>query len=44
MNKTIVKSIIFAAVAVAAGGAWGETETIGGYTWTYSITGDAEDA
>jgi len=23
-----------------AGGAWAETETVGGYTWTYRINGD----
>ena len=27
----------------AAFGAWAETETIGGYTWTYRINGDTEE-
>ena len=31
--------ILFAALA-AAFGAWAETETVGGYTWTQRINGD----
>ena len=38
-HRTIIRSI-FAAVAVAATGAWVETETVGGYTWTYQINGE----
>ena len=31
-------------VAVAAAfGAWAETETVGGYIWTYSINGDTAE-
>ena len=30
--------IAVAAVAVAVG-AWADTETVGGYTWTYRISG-----
>ncbi len=26
-----------------AGGAWAETETVGGYTWTYRINGDTAE-
>ena len=28
---------------VAAFGAWAETETVGGYTWTYRINGDTAE-
>ena len=28
---------------VAAFGAWAETETVGGYTWTYCINGDTAE-
>ena len=31
--------MLAAAVAVAIG-AWADTETVGGYTWTYRINGD----
>ena len=31
-----------AAVAVAFG-AWADTETVGGYTWTYRINGDTAE-
>ena len=31
-----------AAVAVAFG-AWADTETVGGYTWTYQISGDTAE-
>ena len=37
MKKRIA---MFLAVAMAAFGAWGDTETVGGYTWTYRINGD----
>ena len=37
MTKKLM--MMFAAVAVAFG-AWAETETVGGYTWTYQINGD----
>ena len=36
-RATIIRSI-FAAVAVAAGGAWADTETVNGIMWWYSIT------
>ena len=39
MNRNIVKSI-FAAATLAATSAWADTETVGGYTWTYRINGD----
>ena len=42
-RASIIKSIIFAAVALAAGGAWAATETLGGYTWTYRINGDTAE-
>ena len=28
------------AVAAAAFGVWADTETVGGYTWTYRINGE----
>ena len=34
--------MMVAAVAVAFG-AWAETETVGGYTWTYRISGDTAE-
>ena len=38
MNRAnIIKSIIFAAAALAVGGAWADSEKVGGYTWTYRI-------
>ena len=37
MTKKLMMMV--AAVAVAFG-AWAETETVGGYTWTYRIDGD----
>ena len=33
------RSAMFLAAAMAAFGAWAETETVGGYTWTYRING-----
>ena len=36
MKKRIA---MFLAAAMAAFGAWAETETVGGYTWTYRING-----
>jgi len=41
-QKTIIRSI-FAAVAVAAFGASADTETVGGYTWSYHIVGDTAE-
>ena len=38
MTKKLM--MMFAAVA-AAFGAWAETETVGGYTWTCQIYGEA---
>ena len=37
------KLMILFAVVVAAVGALAETETIGGYTWTYRINGDTAE-
>ena len=34
------KKLIAIVAVVAAFGAWAETETVGGYTWTYQINGD----
>lgn len=41
MKKRIAIFLV-AAVAVAFG-AWAGTETVGGYTWTYRINGDAAE-
>ena len=43
-NKGVKNLIAFAAVAVAASGAWAATETVGGYTWTYRINGGMAEA
>ena len=40
MKKRIV---MFLAAAMAAFGAWADTETVGGYTWTYQISGDTAE-
>ena len=32
--------MMMAAAVAAAFGAWADTETVGGYTWTYRINGD----
>ena len=37
------KLMMLAAAAAAALGAWAETETVGGYTWTYCINGDTAE-
>ena len=34
------KKLTMLAMLAAAFGAWAETETVGGYTWTYRIDGD----
>ena len=34
------KMIMMAAAVAMVFGAWAETETVGGYTWTYRINGD----
>ena len=34
------KRMMMVAALVAAFGAWADTETVGGYTWTYRINGD----
>ena len=34
------KLMMLAAALAVAIGAWAETETVGGYTWTYRINGD----
>ena len=40
-RKTIMtkKLIMMVAAVAVAFGAWAETETVGGYTWTYQING-----
>ena len=40
MKKRIT---MFLSVAMAAFGAWAETETVGGGTWTYQINGDTAE-
>ena len=40
MKKRIA---MFLAAAMAAFGAWAATETIGGYTWTYRISGGSAE-
>ena len=40
MKKRIA---MFLAASVAAFGAWADTETVGGYTWTYQINGDTAE-
>ena len=37
------KLMMLAAVSVAAFGAWADTETVNGYTWTYRINGDTAE-
>ena len=34
---------MFLAAAMAALGAWAETETVGDYTWTYRINGETAE-
>ena len=37
----MTKKLMMMAVAAAASfGAWADTETVGGYMWTYRINGD----
>ena len=36
----MTKKLTMLAMLAAAFGAWAETETVGDYTWTYSISGD----
>ena len=38
-----MKAVVLSVVALAAVGAWADTETVGGYTWTYRINGDAAE-
>ena len=40
MSKKLMMMV--AAVAVAIG-VWADTETVGGYTWTYRINGDTAE-
>ena len=40
MKKLIT---IASAVVAVAFGAWADTETVGGYTWTYEINGDTAE-
>ena len=37
-RRAVRNLVLFAAVAVAIG-AWADTATVGGYTWTYRING-----
>ena len=37
------KLMMLFAAAAAAFGAWADTETVGGYTWTYRINGDTAE-
>ena len=37
------KLMIMVAAVAAAVGAWAETETVGGYTWTHRINGDTAE-
>ena len=39
----IIRSIFAAIALLAASGAWADTETINGYTWTYRIIGDTAE-
>ena len=43
MNRNIIRSMLFAAAAVAAIGAWAETETVGGIERTCRIYGDTAE-
>lgn len=37
------KLMMMVAAVAAALGAWADTETVGGYTWTYQIDGDTAE-
>ena len=37
------KLMMFVATLAVAIGAWAETETVNGYTWTYRINGDTAE-
>ncbi len=37
------KLMMMAAAVAVAFGAWADTETVGGYTWTYQISGDTAE-
>ena len=37
------KLMLMVAAAAAVFGAWAETETVGGGTWTYQINGDTAE-
>ncbi len=39
-NEMTKKLMMVVATLAASFGAWAETETVGGYTWTYQIDGD----
>ena len=41
-RRAVRNLALFAAVAVAFG-AWADAETVGGYTWTYQISGGAAE-
>ena len=38
-----MKKMLMAAAVAMAFGAWADTETVGGYTWTYQINGDTAE-
>ena len=40
MTPSRRKENVVVATLAASFGAWAETETVGGYTWTYQINGD----
>ena len=37
------KLMMMVAALVAAFGAWADTKTVGGYTWTYRINGETAE-
>ena len=41
MTKKLMMMVV--ATVVAAFSAWAATETVGGYTWKYSINGDTAE-
>ena len=44
LEREITKRLmVIAATLAVAIGAWADTETVGGYTWTYRINGDTAE-
>ena len=41
--RRAVRNLALVAVVAMAFGAWADTETVGGYTWTYQINGDTAE-